>query len=66
MVTTTAPLALRATSTGRIALLTVFTVLPLLICSVRSGLRERWNDGQSENDRSNEDGLAKDVASRRV
>src|SRR5262245_16284028 len=65
MATTTASLALRATTAGRIALLTVRAAI-LLVCAVRSGLRERWNDGQSEDDRSDKDGLTKNLASRRV
>src|SRR5262249_8894614 len=57
MAATTAPLALRAT-TGRVVI--------VIVRSVRSRLRERWNDRQSEDDGSAEDGLAKNVASRRV
>jgi hypothetical protein len=58
MATTTLSLALRATTSGR-------TVL-IALCAGRSGPRERWSDGQSENDGSDEDGLAKNLASGRV
>jgi len=67
MAATTASLALdlRAPS-GRTALLTVFAVVLGIVYFVRSRLRERWNDRQSEDDRGDEDGLAKNLASRRV
>ena len=56
MATTTLSLALRATTDGRTA---------LLVRAGRSGPRERWSDGQGENDGGDEDGLAKYLASRR-
>jgi len=56
MMVTTASLALRATS-GRTALLTVFAVVIGIVCFVRSGLRERWNDRQSEDDGSDKTAL---------
>src|SRR5262245_63632955 len=65
MAATTAPLALRAT-TGRVVFIALIAAIIVIVCSVRSSLREGGNDGQSEDDRSNEDGLAKNLASRRV
>jgi hypothetical protein len=62
MATTTASLALRATTDGRTALIPLIA----LIAAGRSSPREGWSDGQSENDGSDEDGLAKNLASRRV
>ena len=66
MATTPASLTLRAITDGRSALLTVFAVVIGIVGFVRSSLRERWNDGQSEDGRGDKDGLAKNLASRRV
>src|SRR4030095_6394225 len=42
------------------------TLIVLILSPARSCLRNRRNDRQSENDGSDEDGLAKNVSSRRV
>jgi hypothetical protein len=67
---TTASTALRAAATGvrivLIASMALIALLVLIVSSVRPCLRERWNDRQSENDGSDEDGFAKNVSSRRV
>jgi len=65
MATTPASLTLRGTTDGR-AVFVVITVIILLICSVRCSLGEGRNDRQSENDRSDKDGLAKNISSRGV
>jgi len=70
MMATTASTALRAAATAvrivLIASMALIAVLVLVGSYVRPCFRERWNDRQSENDRSDEDGFAKNVSSRRV
>jgi len=61
MATPTVSLALRATTDGRTALIAL-----LAVSAARASPRERWSDGQSENDGSDEDGLAENLTSRRV
>jgi hypothetical protein len=55
MATTTAPLALRVTTR---ATTTVPIARIVLLCCVRSSVREGGTDRQSENGRTDEDGLA--------
>jgi hypothetical protein len=62
--TTPASLTLRATT--NVPIVPIVLIVVIVVSSVRSGLREGWNDGQSEDDGGNEDGFAKNVASRRV
>lgn len=69
MVVTTASAVLRVATDAHlvsIVLIASMALVVLITPFIRPCLRERWNDGQSEDDRSNEDGLAKNVASRRV
>ena len=66
---TTASTALRAATDVRIVLTVLIasmTLIVLIVSPARSCLRNRRNDRQSENDGSDEDGLAKNVSSRRV
>jgi hypothetical protein len=44
----------------------IVLIVVIVVSSVRSGLREGWDDWQSEDDGGDEDSLAKNVASRRV
>jgi hypothetical protein len=63
---TTTSIALRAAADVHIVLMALIALIVLIVSFVRSSLRERRNDGQSENDGSAEDGLAKNVSSRRI
>src|SRR5262245_12302980 len=73
MVAPTASIGLRAAPDVRIVSIALFASIGLfasmallvwIVPSIRPCLRERRNDGQSKNDGSDEDGLAKNISSR--